>query len=85
MRYVIKKVGFFRHVWHLILTYVFKIEVTVYEKHEGAKRDSWLKPFFLCPGCGKYQDWEYGCADDYPEICDACWDERREKCDPSRA
>lgn len=79
MYYVIKKVGVLRKLWHLILTYIFRIEVTVYKIENDAERDSWLHPFFLCPGCNTYQDWDYGCADDYPQLCDGCW-EKKPRC-----
>ena len=75
--YVIKKVGFFRRLLHLILTLIFKREVTVFEKTDynpvGGNCSNWLKPHWLCPGCKEYQDWEYGCADEYPALCDSCW------------
>jgi hypothetical protein len=77
MHYVIRQVGRLRRWWHLFLTHVLKIEVTVYVMHESGRRDSWLKPYFLCPGCNKYQDWEFGCADDKPELCDACWESKQ--------
>lgn len=80
--YVIKKVGFFRRLFHLILTLVFKREVTVFTRARnirphGTAHDNWLRPQFLCPGCRKYQDWDFGAADDWPEMCDDCWDEKR--------
>jgi len=34
---------------------------------------------WLCPGCGRLVDWEFGCAHDNPEesaLCDDCWVER---------
>jgi len=78
VHYVIKRVGPLRRLWHLILTCVFRMEVTIYKlEHEDAKRDSWLHPFFLCPGCRTYQDWDYGCSDDYPHLCDACWEKKQ--------
>ena len=44
--YVIKKVGFFRRLLHLILTLIFKREVTVFEKTDynpvGGNCSNWL-------------------------------------------
>ena len=79
MMYVIKKVGFFRRLWHLFLTVVLKVEVTVYGKSDyppDGSKDSWLEPHWLCPGCLKYQPWTFGAADNEPDLCDNCWCEK---------
>jgi hypothetical protein len=81
--YVIKKIGLFRRLWHVILTIVFKKEVTVFCRSRdvqahGNATDNWLVPHWLCPGCLKYQPWDFGAADEYPDLCDNCW------CDETR-
>jgi hypothetical protein len=40
-------------------------------KFELAKIMCWV-----CPGCDRVMDWEFGCAHDDPEeaaVCDDCW------------
>jgi hypothetical protein len=28
---------------------------------------------WLCPGCGRFVDWEFGCDDEMGHLCDDCW------------
>lgn len=81
---MIKKIGWFQWLWHLLLAVIFRTGIVVYSKSNyppGGGKDLWLEPYWLCPGCRKYRPWTFG-RDQEPDLCDDCWCAKAKKKEP---
>ena len=76
----VKKLRFYHRWGHRIMLWFGK-EPTVYKMDIPLRASDTpaffsMEAFFLCADCKTYQSWDFGCADDHPEVCDDCWNEQ---------
>jgi len=86
---IVRSLRWYHRLWHTILTwmgrecYAGKLEPSRYHDQQYQLL---VNRMWLCPGCGRYVDWDHGCAHEDPKLarlCDDCFcAHRRER--PSR-